>query len=247
MKKLYLSLILLVFQLGYSQTDSRIVLHGQVINDSVEVENVIVFNLNSGIGLTIKKDGHFDISAKVKDTLVFSSLSFEHRKIIITEDDFRNPFVVKLKIFTTQLNDIIVSRKKLNVISGNSQKFVDGQYFDDAQSSPKNQAIQNNGLVNGVNFVRLFNDVAKLIKKKNPHKTNLYTDVDFTELVLSKMKYTFFTNTLKLKDEEVRLFLVFCENDKKAENLSQYKTSFELIDFLINKNKEFTEIKKSVK
>ena len=45
----------------------------------------------------------------------------------------------------------------------------------------------------------------------------------------------------------MRLFLVFCENDKEAKNVAKQKTSFQLIDFLINKNKEFVEIKKGVK
>lgn len=247
MKKLCLVVLLLIFQFGYTQTNARIILHGQVVNDSVEVENVVVFNLNSKTGAVLKQNALFAIAAKANDTLVFSSLSFVTKKVVLTEEDFKNTFIVKLKIFTTQLNDIVISRKKTSPVSSNSQKHVDGQYFDDAQSSPKNLAMQNEGLVNGVNFVRLFNDVAKLIKKKNPKKANFYKDVDFTEFVLNKVQYAFFTNTLDLNEEEVRLFLVFCENDKEAKNVAKQKTSFQLIDFLINKNKEFIEIKKGVK
>ena len=247
MKKLCLVVLLLIFQFGHTQTNARIILHGQVVNDSVEVENVVIFNLNSKTGAVLKQNALFAIAAKANDTLVFSSLSFVTKKVVLTEEDFKNTFIVKLKIFTTQLNDIVISRKKTSPVSSNSQKHVDGQYFDDAQSSPKNLAMQNEGLVNGVNFVRLFNDVAKLIKKKNPKKANFYKDVDFTEFVLNKVQYTFFTNTLDLNEEEVRLFLVFCENDKEAKNVAKQKTSFQLIDFLINKNKEFVEIKKGVK
>ena len=93
----------------------------------------------------------------------------------------------------------------------------------------------------------MFKDVVKLFKKQNPKKLDYFADVSFTELVLSKIKYTYFTNTLSLKDEEVRLFLVFCENDAAAKNLSRYKTSFELMDFLFNKNKEFSTLKNNVK
>ena len=49
----------------------------------------------------------------------------------------------------------------------------------------------------------------------------------------------FFTNTLKLKSNEVGLFLDYCENDPKSKTLLQEKDEFMLIDFLITKNEEF--------
>jgi len=53
---------------------------------------------------------------------------------------------------------------------------------------------------------------------------------------------TFFTNTLNLKEDEIGLFLVFCENDSKSKTLQKPESQFELIDFLITKNREFKRI-----
>ena len=249
MKYLYLIIISIISQIAYSQFDSRMMLHGQVKCDSVNIANVVVFNVNSRTGIIVKNEGLFEINAKVRDTLVFSSLNFFTKKIVLVADDFQeNPLIVKLLLKINNLDEVKVvnNNQKYNLIPADTQRIVDGLYSDDGKSHLKNANVYD-GQTPGINFVRLFKDVVKLFKKNNPKKTDYFAGVDFTELVLKKVKYTYFINTLNLKDEEIRLFLVFCENDPAAQNLSRYKTAFELMDFLFNKNKEFSEVKAKVK
>ena len=249
MKHFYLTIFLISIQLIFSQTTSRILLIGQVKCDETKVDNVIVFNVNSRSGSVVKNEGNFEINAKIRDTLVFSSINFLSKKIVLENENFTaNSFIVKLELKINNLEEVKVSNNnaKYNPIKENTQKYVDKQFFDDNSSSPKNPNVYD-GQTPGINFVRLFKDVVKLFKKKNPKQTDYFANVDFTDLVLRKVKYTYFTNTLKLKDEEIRLFLVFCENDEKAKDLSRYKTNFELMDFLFNKNKEFIAIKNESK
>ena len=246
--KIFYTIILLTFiQLGFSQFTERVSLKGQVYSDSVKVENVVVFNINSRTGTIIKNEGIFEINSKVYDTLVFSSLMFEPKKIILTAQDFNDLLKIKLKIYANQLKEVKVSGKKLNPISENTQKYVDRQYKDDDKSKLKIKNTYDGAIFDGMDFIRLFKETLKLFKKKNPKQTDFYSDVSFTELVLQKVKYTYFINTLKLKDEEIRLFLVYCENDSAAKDLSRYKTTFELMDFLFNKNKEFMTLKNEIK
>lgn len=245
MKYFYFFIILFLFNLCNSQVGTRVVMNGHVVNDSVKVEHVIIFNINDRKG-AIVRDGFFEINAKIKDTLVFSSMIFQTKKIVLQSEDFEKPLVVNLKSFTNQLKEIKIRNKKYNPIQANTQKYADQQYNDDSQSHIKNTTVYD-GQTPGVNFVRLLKDVVKFFKKKNPKKLDYFADVSFTELVLSKIKYDYFINILKLKDEEVRLFLVFCENDEVAKDLSRYKTSFELMDYLFNKNKEFTVLKNNIK
>ena len=44
---------------------------------------------------------------------------------------------------------------------------------------------------------------------------------------------------IKLKEQEIGLFLIYCENDKKSNALLNPDLEFQLIDFLITKNEEF--------
>ncbi len=244
--KIFCSIFLLILvQFGFSQTNNRVLLNGQVKCNVSKIENVIVFNASARNGSIVKNEGVFEINAKINDTLVFSSINFYTKKIVLIKENFENNFLeLKLELKINNLDEVKVSNNnaKYNPIQDDTQKYVDKQYFNDEKSHLTNANVYD-GQTPGINFVRLLKDVFKLFKKKNPKQTDFYSDVSFTELVLQKVKYNYFINRLKLKDEEIRLFLVYCENDSAAKELSRYKTTFELMDFLFNKNKEFTNIK----
>ena len=44
---------------------------------------------------------------------------------------------------------------------------------------------------------------------------------------------------LNLKDDEIELFLMYCSNDPHSKQLVDPDQKFQLMDFMINKNKEF--------
>jgi hypothetical protein len=220
-------------------------LHGQVVNDSIKIETGVVFNINSKTGSSINSQGFFSILAKVNDTLVFSSLAFKSKRLRLAKKDFSTPFLrVKLEVLTKQLLEVVVyAQKNIRPIEGNSQKIVDKPYFDDEKSSPKNRTMPSNGAIeNGINFVRMYKDVLKILKINNPERTDFARPMSFTDAVLDRVGYTFFTHTLKLKDDEIALFLVFCENDSNSKKILKPESEFELMDFLFTKNREFKTI-----
>jgi hypothetical protein len=239
-------LILCLFcQLCFGQIESRKTFKGQVRNDLAPVENVIVFDANSKAGAIVNEYGFFTVLAKVNDTLVFSSLTFKSKKIVLKEEDFITPqFVVTLEVFTNELKEVLIAAKKeLSPILGESQKYVDLMYFGDQKSALKNTTMPRDGSIEyGTDFVRIYKDVLKILRKNNPEKVDFYKETSFSELVLKRINYSFFSNTLNLKDDEIKLFLVFCENDSKSRTLMQPSAEFQLMDFLITKNKEYKKI-----
>ncbi|WP_235890206.1 carboxypeptidase-like regulatory domain-containing protein [Flavobacterium gawalongense] len=242
--KIVILVLCLCCQFCFSQL-TRKTLYGQVVNDSIKLENGIVFNVNSKTGTVINQQGFFSILAKVKDTLVFSGLTFKSKKIVLTQKEISTPLLrVKLVAFVNLLPEVVVyGDKKINPISGNSQKYVDMQYFDDEKSSPKNRTMPSDGSIEkGMDFVRIYKDVLKALRKNNPEKTDFTSDKSFTELVMNKVSYSFFTNTLKLNDDEIGLFLIFCENDSKSKIVMKPGNEFQVMDFLVTKNKEFKRI-----
>ena len=242
--KIVILVLCLCCQFCFSQL-TRKALYGQVVNDSIKLENGIVFNVNSKTGTVINQKGFFSILAKAKDTLVFSGLAFKSKKIVITEKEMATPLLrVKLDAFVNLLPELLVSGKKnLNPISGNSQKYVDMQYVDDEKSSPKNRTMPADGSIEyGMDFVRIYKDVLKVLRKNNPERTDFTTDKSFTELTMNKVGYSFFTNTLKLNDDEIGLFLIFCENDAKSKIFVKSDNEFQFMDFLVTKNKEIKRI-----
>ncbi|MGZ9734269.1 hypothetical protein [Flavobacterium sp. GNP002] len=237
--------MIFICQISFGQNENRKSLHGQFTNETAIVDNGYVFNLNSKTKTFISDQGFFDILAKAKDTLLVSSPSFKSKKIVIQDKDFSKPlFIVNLEMQTTLLKEVIVKRKaEIKPITGNSQGIVDLQFFDDAKSSPVNRTMPSDGSIeNGMDFVRIFKMVSKVFKNDSAKKTDLSSNVDFSDVVSKGIDKYFFINTLKLKNEEIGLFLDYCENDPKSKSLLKQEDEFLLIDFLITKNEEFKRI-----
>jgi hypothetical protein len=129
--KILIVVVSLFTQLCFSQVESRMLLKGQVRNDLVPVENLIVFNVNSKTGVIVNSYGFFKIMAKVNDTLVFSSLTFKSKRVVLSEKEFIVPeFVVEMDVFTNELAEVLIlAKKEVNPILG-YQKYVDIQFFD---------------------------------------------------------------------------------------------------------------------
>lgn len=238
-----IGIICLIFftQFIFAQNENRQSLHGQFINEFALVDNGYVFNLNSKTRTFISDQGFFDILAKAKDTLLVSSASFKSKKIILQDKDFAKPlFVVNLESQTTLLNEVLVKGKtEIKPAIPSSQGIVDMKFTDDVKSSPKNRSMLSDGSIeNGMDFVRMYKMVSKLFKKE-AEKAVANSNVRFSEAVSKGIDSYFFTNTLKLKSNEVGLFLDYCENDPKSKTLLQEKDEFMLIGFLITKNEEF--------
>jgi len=243
--KLKIICFLFFCQLSFGQNENRKSLHGQFVNEFALVDNGYVFNLNSKTRTFISNQGFFDILAKAKDTLLVSSAAFKSKKVILQEKDFAKPlFVVNLESQTTLLKEIIVKGKtEIKPAIPSSQKIVDMEFTDDAKSSPKNRTMPSDGTIEyGMDFVRIFKMASKVFKKNSAEKAGLNAQVDFSDVVSKGLDRYFFTNTLKLKSEEIGLFLDYCENDPKSKNLLKEEDEFMLIDFLITKNEEFKRI-----
>ena len=241
-----IGIICLIFftQFIFAQNEKRQSLHGQFTNEFALVDNGYVFNLNSKTRTFISNQGFFDILAKAKDTLLVSSASFKSKKIILQEKDFEKPlFIVNLESQTTLLKEVLVKGKsEIKPAIPSSQGIVDLKFTDDEKSSPKNRSMLSDGSIeNGMDFVRMYKMVSKLFKK-DAEKAGANSTIGFSEAVSKGVDSYFFTNTLKLKSNEVGLFLDYCENDPKSKTLLQEKDEFMLIDFLITKNEEFKRI-----
>ncbi len=78
-----LFILFVVFQ-AYTQ-DKRIVIEGKVMSNSGAIENVHIINKSSRKAVITTLNGAFQISVKESDTLIFSTLQFENKEIVINK------------------------------------------------------------------------------------------------------------------------------------------------------------------
>ncbi|ABQ04803.1 hypothetical protein [Flavobacterium johnsoniae] len=242
--KLGVFVVCLFCQIMLGQNGTRKSLHGQVTNKSLAIESGYVMNINAKSRTFIGPGGLFDILAQPKDTLLFTGIAFQSKKIVLTEKDCSQIlFSVSLDLVSNELKEVLV-RKDLKVksLDSNTQKYVDMQFEDDRQSTAKNTVMYSDQTIKyGTDFVRIFKDVKKLLSKNN-EKEEVISDIAFVEYSKANFKPDFYTKTLGLKPDEVDLFLMFCSNDPESKRHLNEDQKFELIDFLINKNAEFKKV-----
>ncbi|WP_281636279.1 hypothetical protein [Flavobacterium marginilacus] len=243
---LKISVLFLSCQFCFSQMLTRKALHGKIVNDSTAIESGLVFNVNSQTGDLIDSKGMFDILAKINDTLVITSLGFKSEKVVLKASDFNSFFYrIKLHAVANELLNVVVYAKHVPQLGlGNTQKIVDTQYYDDNLSSPNNILMMPTGTgdPNAMDVIRVYNKIFKNLFKNNPEKSDFISDVSFTNVAMHSVSYSFFTNKLKIKDDQIGLFLLYCENDPKSKNYLDPKQQFAIMDFLINKYDTFKHI-----
>jgi hypothetical protein len=238
--KIEILVLLLFCQFCVGQILTRKSLHALVINDSVKVESGYVFNVNSKTRTFIGSQGFFDILAKTKDTLLISSFGMKSKKIVLTEKDFEVLLLtIKLQTYINQLDEVVVKKIVIKPNLGNIQSIIDTEYFEDKQSSLNNSLMPYQDIKYGMDLYRIGKMVGKLFTKEKLDNTKVVDYGNFSKNVTNRISPFFFTNTLQLKEDEIGLFLIFCENDNKAKVLLNPELEFQLIEFLITKNEEF--------
>ena len=87
MKNKLLFTFLLISLATFSQIKERELVVGKIKSDSLEVENITVFNVSSNIGAITDVDGKFSINISEKDTLVIQGLAYLSSKYIVQKTD----------------------------------------------------------------------------------------------------------------------------------------------------------------
>ncbi|MEZ7497572.1 hypothetical protein QO200_02345 [Flavobacterium sp. Arc3] len=217
-------------------------MHAQVLNDSLHVDSGYVFNVTAKMETSISVEGYFDILVEENDTLLVSSLAFKSIKLVLKDEDLKKSLlIVKLDTFTNQLKEVLVPKTRVPYL-GSKQEIIDKPYFDDAQSTAKNSTTPFYGIENGFNFIKVGRMIGDLFAKRKDSKGKLNYYENFQEAAFKTVSLPFFTKSLRLKEDEIGLFLIFCENDVKAKRFLAAENKFSLIDFVISKNEEYKRI-----
>ena len=239
-------LVLFLFcQISFGQNATRKPLHGQVTNKSLAIESGYVMNINANVRTFIGLNGLFDIMARPKDTLLFTGIAFQSKKVVLTEKDCAEVlFSVPLDLVNIELKEVLVHKElKVKSLQGGSQSITDMQFEDDKLSSPENKVMYSDQTIKyGTDFVRIFKDVKKLFRKDEDVKEEAISDIAFVEYAKDNFTPDFYTKTLGLKQDEIDLFLMYCSNDAESKQHLKPEEKFELMDFMVNKNKEFKKV-----
>jgi hypothetical protein len=239
--RIFLNIFFLIaINFTYSQDDYRTWIKGKVLYKNVNVGSANVINNTSQQATTTNDDGEFEIQVKLDDKLIFSSVQYQIRELIITKEILhRNRIVIDVNEKVNELEEVVVTPE-------NQEKFLDLKeeefkrfdYTFDKSSRVNNVINEQGKLVDGINFVNLYKLIRNSIKKdSNENKSNYKYNP--SDLLRELYDDVFFTKNLLIPNDKINEFLLYCDDNFPDRILLKKDNEFELIEFLVKQSKKF--------
>ena len=208
-------------------------------NNNVIAANVI--NNTEQYNTITDSEGEFEVNVKKGDEIIFSSVEFKIKSIVITDEILKkNRLVVNITERENILDEIVISPE-------NTEKFLDLKeeefkgfdYVQDKSSRLDNVIMREGRLNNGIDLVNAFKLISKIISNSS-QKTN-------STLIPSKIlpyvfEDEFFIDDLGLRRDEIFGFMEYLDKKLTSKELLKKSKEFLLIDYLYNAVEDFKRI-----
>lgn len=263
MKKTFVILFFVIPVMFFAQQAERTLVNGVITAPIGEdLEGISVYNVSSQKGTITDQNGAFTLEVGLQDRVLFTALQFQKFTIIVDEGIIENK---QLRVYVNpavvQLDEIIVRPHDLTgnmVVDVARIKTVDldaginytweqmefGQEFsDDRSSGVKNNALQEVPTA-GLNLFYPVILLADLIFKKSDNKTRKLSPLEKAQLadasftaVYQRFAQSYFTDNLKLTQDQIEPFLYFISNNGFTTDLLKENNELKLMDFLEKQSK----------
>ena len=244
MKKFYLFLLCLGFLVpAGAQEEDRSLLRGTVLYRNSVVPNENVINTTAQQATITNERGQFVIPVKEGDELVFMALNYQLQMVKITADIIKNNrLVVEVTEKVTELDEVVVSPEdQEEFIRLSNEDFKGFDYETDETSDVVNIAEDPTvrGMQYGLNFVSIFKLLANAIEGDKKQEV---PPLKVSEVLRQVYDDNFFVRDLKIPQEQIDAFLVYCDNQLPPRTLLRKENEFHLIDFLVTHSEAVRKI-----
>lgn len=239
MKNSYLIVFFLVFTGISMAQDNRQVLRGKVLYRGSNVPNENVINSTSETATITDDDGQFAILVKEGDQLVFTAVNYQLEVITITREILdNNRLVVEVTEKVTELDEVIISpENQKKFLEVKNEDFKGFEYEIDRGTEVENVAESRTvrGMRDGINFVNIFKALFNSKKEEEGQQVQLKV----SEVLRTVYDDEFFVVDLKLPQDKIDAFLIYCDDKVPSQTLLRKENEFQLIDFLVTHSKTY--------
>jgi hypothetical protein len=226
-------LVVVLSQTVCAQNQDRTMVNGKIISNTNDLEGVYVVNAQTEVMVTTTADGTFSIMAKPGDTLVFSSIQFKEKRVLLTSENFTDlSFTVKLNLVMHQLQEVIVKRydninaEALGIVPSNQKTYTEAERKL-RTATDLDAHLGLGGSISLDPILNVFSGRSAMLKKEVAVEKKEF----FMKLLENMFSMDHFVNRLKIPNEYVKGFEYYAvENDKFTNILSsKNKTSTEFL------------------
>ncbi|WP_299529422.1 carboxypeptidase-like regulatory domain-containing protein [Ulvibacterium sp.] len=224
---------------GLAQEDGRTILRGKVLyrNSSVVNENVI--NTTTERATITNSNGEFAIRVKEGDELVFTAVNYQLQIVRITEEILkRNRLVVEVNEKVTELDEVVLSPEdQERYLELRNEQLKGFEYEIDRSTEVENIAMSqtDRGMRDGLNIANIFRALLKSGKTEEENRPRLKVSEALRQIYDDE----FFVLDLKLPQDKIDAFLLYCDAQMPAQSLLRKDNEFQLIDFLVTHSETF--------
>ena len=228
----------LISNLSFSQSNYRTWIKGKVLYRDSNVISANVVNNTSQEATITNEDGEFEIKVKLNDRLIFSSVQYQIRSLVINKEILqKSRIVIDVNEKVRELDEVVVGPE-------NTEKFLDLKeeefkkidYSFDKSTKIENQILKAGRFNNGLNFISLYKAIAKSNSKEVKPTSFSYKP---SNLIREVYDDNFFITNLGIPKENISEFLLFCDEKFPSKFLLKKSNEFQLIDFLVKQSDKF--------
>lgn len=239
------------FILKMNAQEDRIRLKGNVKYNTANLENINIINKTLKLGTASNVDGIFEIVAAKGDSIEFSSIEYQNRTIVVTENHINSKYIaVYLEPGFNELDEVqILQNMRIDVskvpVQQRAQLDIDEMDLNEAPDA-RDLSGYNTQLTNGMDLIQIYSLLTKKKRAKKRSENDLKNEIEHIKQELPttlKNAYgdDFFTEWLHIENDEIYEFLDFCQ----ANGLGDFYKSEEIYikDFLIKQSVNFNKTK----
>jgi len=195
-----------------------------------DLEGIHVINRATEAAVLTSRGGYFTIAAQPNDTLVFSSLQFEAKEVVVTEKNFTdNLFFISLNVHTRNLDELIITDYSyINAVTLGLVKKGQVQYTP----AEKKLATASKWRMNPLGLdplINMFSGRTKMLQKA--------AEAEKKEQFMEKIGYIYTEDDivikLKIPQEYVNGFIFYAVENKYFVKALKEK-NIEMAKFLLN-------------
>jgi hypothetical protein len=212
---LLLGLFLLVFNIASSQ---QIDLEGKVTN-AFDIEGIHILNKTSKYNTVTNEFGEFIIRIQVQDTIIFSSIKYQIKELIITEDIYHKKKInINLNELVNQLDEVLIG----NTLTGDlftdlkNIKVEETFNFDDVgipgfKGEPEEKIVPLAAAAFplNVNIEALYKHIGGYYKKLKIQRKWTKENLTVAEII-DYYGFKFFEDAYRIPNNKLYDFLLFC-------------------------------------
>ena len=257
MKQLYLIIFLSIGFLAQAQ-ENRVLISGEIKNDSVPIENVHIINKNSWKGVITNRLGQFKISVTDKDTLMISDIQYQNKIIVVNQDNLLNKFIkINLLELTNELDEVIVQQfddmsEELNLPNAGKKPLnkLDRNLNHYSQKSTP-IVILEALLFKPGGIDDIYNIVSGNRKKDRKLKGLMQYDalnagkLEYVKIMREHFEDDFFIKSVKIEEEHIDSYIYYCLAQNIG-NLYDKGRLIEVIDVLLKSKDQYFQSLESI-